>query len=107
LTRLPATLSADGKTVACHFSGAPILVYDVATGNKLATLSHPGDLANIAFSPDSRYLADRDLSGELTIWDWKLGTSQDINVRHGLCIGEVPSLTYTPDGTLLAMTGTL
>ncbi len=104
LTQLPVTLSADGKTVACHFEGAELLVFDVATGNKLATLPHPGKGSHVALSPDGRYLADRDWIGEVTIWDWKAGTSQVIDVGHKHIGIEVPSLTYAPDGNLLAMT---
>ncbi len=104
LTELPVALSADGKIVACHFGGGEILVYNVATGAKLATLGEPGEFSHIAFSPDGGELADRDWLGQLTIWDWKAGKKQDINVRHRFIIGEVPSLTYAPNGKLLAMT---
>src|SRR5439155_1579746 len=66
LTELPVSLSVDGKTVACHFNGAQVLVYDVATGNKLAALGQPGEFSHVAFSPDGRELADRDWIGHLT-----------------------------------------
>ncbi len=103
-SELPVTLSADGKFLASHFDGAELLLYDVATGKQLATLPQRGGLSSVAFSPHNRHLATRNMIGDVTIWDWKAGKTECIKARHGLIIGEVPALTYAPDGTLLAMT---
>jgi RNA polymerase sigma factor (sigma-70 family) len=103
-TELPVALSADGKTAACHFDVAELRLYDVATGKEVASLPQRGNLSTVAFSPDNRHVAARDWIGELTIWDWKAGKTQKINVPHRLIIGETPTLAYAPDGTVLAMT---
>jgi WD40 repeat protein len=103
-TEVPVALSDDGKVLAFHISEVEIQLYDVATGKKLATLEQGGHLTSLAFSPDGRHLAVRDMIGTLTIWDWKARKAQRIAVPHRFVIGETPSLTYSPDGKLLAMT---
>jgi WD40 repeat protein len=102
-TGLPVALSPDGQTLACSFERGELLLFDTATGEKLAALKPPGDVSKLQFSPDGRCLAFRDLQGWLSIWDWanrKEIVRRPINVQEIICDTSV--LTYSPDGKLLA-----
>jgi RNA polymerase sigma factor (sigma-70 family) len=109
-SRLPVALSPDGKVLACQFDGGPLLLYDVAAAKLLATLESNQDqpfLNNLTFSPNGKHLAVRDLVGGIRVWDWaQAKVVETFEVRHGVIVGEVPPLVYSPDGTLLAMTAT-
>jgi RNA polymerase sigma factor (sigma-70 family) len=103
-TEMPVALSGDGKILAFHIQEAELQLYDVATGKKLAALEQWSQMTTLAFSPDGRHVAVRDMIGRLTIWDWKARKAQSIFVQHPFILGEAPSLIYSPDGNLLAMT---
>src|SRR5262249_21750273 len=105
-SELPVALSPDGKVLACSFDGGETLLYDVATGKLLATLLPQSAMFNnLAFSPDGRHLALRDMIGFVHVWDWAQAKKvHSVTFQHGIITGEAPPFTYSPDGKLLAMT---
>src|SRR5262249_47434391 len=103
-SEMPVALSHDGKLLAFHFREAELQLYDVATGKQLAALAQEGHMTTLAFAPDGRHVALRDMVGQLAPWDWHAKRTQRIGVAHSFIIGETPSPTYAPDGKLLAMT---
>jgi WD40 repeat protein len=62
--------SADSKRLAAFGRDGEILVWDIATGETLATLlRHEGTISGLAFSPDGSWLASTCLDGTVLVWD--------------------------------------
>jgi RNA polymerase sigma factor (sigma-70 family) len=91
----------DGKTLAASFQGGRVRVWDRVTGKKLLHLAEPG--WNVAYSPDSKYLAVGQLKG-IALWD--LATGQCVRRLTGIRpIRSSPlafDLAFSPDGKRLA-----
>jgi WD40 repeat protein len=99
--------SPDGRTLAAHFWGHTIRLWDVGTGTTLTDLRKRRRLCvrsptgALAFSPDGRTLAVV-VGDEVRLWDLparRLRTT--IEGHRGLVWG----LTFTPDGRTLLTTG--
>ena len=58
----------DGKSLAGGGQGNFVKVWDVETGDELATLPSPGGISAIAFSPDGKSLAGGSGDGSVRIW---------------------------------------
>ena len=84
---------------------APIEVWDVSGGKKVATLKHKA--RSLAFSPDGRLLASGgDDEGTIKLWDVSSGQKVGPTLVHE--DGEYPgvsSLAFSLDGRLLASGG--
>ncbi|MDE3000875.1 MAG: hypothetical protein OXU79_17505 [Gemmatimonadota bacterium] len=96
--------SPDGKTIASGTEKGPridsvILLYDVATGERIATMekSDGGQLFSGAFSPDGRILAAGS-QGPVVLWNME--TLEEIATLYGHTLG-VGSVSYSPDGRML------
>jgi RNA polymerase sigma factor (sigma-70 family) len=102
-------LAEDGRTLACHFFGDPIVhLLDTATGKVRSRLEVEVDAryGRMAFTPDSRFLATAKQTGGdesrmiLSLCDTGTG-----KLKHQIKIlsqnpGEfVPDLTFSPDGS--------
>ena len=75
-------------------------VWNVETGNEIATLEHPFPVKAVTFSPDNRYMATA-VDQNIYLWDTKTWQK---NVT--LETERVESLGFSPDGTFLAVGGT-
>jgi WD40 repeat protein/predicted Ser/Thr protein kinase len=95
----PAAYSPDGRWIASGGWDKKIRLWDAATGEECATLTHPGIVAALAFTPDgTRLVSGGDLNGELLVWDPATG-----QVQGRVAAGKgVRSLAVSPDGTRIA-----
>jgi WD40 repeat protein len=93
--------SPDGRLLAA--ASTPVQIWDANTGKKLITVSfEPGVSGglchDIAFSPDSRYLATAYLDQTVRIWDTRSGTEL-LNLAHDR---KVRAVAFSPNGRWLA-----
>lgn len=82
-----------------------IVIWDFATGKSLTELLHHGDVQQLAFSTDGKWLASASTAGTITIWK-----VQDRSFsQHGnqMPTGGIPqTLAFGPDDQWLASGGT-
>ena len=88
----------DGIRLATMSRDAKVKFWDVGTGQHVSTL-HETRGWSMAFSPDGKTLALGKRDGTVKLSDVKSGRRVAMLRGHG---GMVESLTYTPDGTMLA-----
>jgi WD40 repeat protein/serine/threonine protein kinase len=109
--------SPDGRLLATAGSGSrktsdddnkggknvhELFVWNASTGDRLATRSGQGNLFNLAFSPDGRWLALGKQDGMIAILDWADDHSCLEFAGH---VGDVAALAFSPDGRFLATGG--
>jgi RNA polymerase sigma factor (sigma-70 family) len=100
-------LSSDGRTLAIGTRNGPFLLFEVATGKLLRTLSGQPDRSRaVAFSPDSKLLASTAgrSEGPCEIVLWDAGAGKELRRLPGHS-QMVYRLTFSPDGKLLASAG--
>jgi WD40 repeat protein/tRNA A-37 threonylcarbamoyl transferase component Bud32 len=94
--------SPDGKTLAwtSNLDGRSwVTLLDIANVARRKLEGHSGDITDLAFSPDSKYLATA--SKDHTAWIWRLDRLEVVAaVPHGQNV--VWALAWSPDGQLLA-----
>lgn len=107
--------SPDGRIVASanggSTSGGRILLWDVATGNNIATFNKFADLNrvefidiySVAFSPDGKTLASG--CGKSIIRLWDVASSKILTTFKADSDDSVYSVTYSPDGKTIASGG--
>jgi WD40 repeat protein len=78
-------------------------LWSVETDKLLATLSSPGGVSSVAFSPDGKLIATGSSGGTISIWD--ILTDRLILVMSVTTSSSsgVSSLAFSPDGKLLAI----
>ncbi len=103
---MAVALSRDGSLLACA-SGDPALVtvWNLSTGQKIASFKHSNTAMGIAFAPNGAALAVANWLGFVVIWDFKrhpfnLPFSKD--TRWAAHTRPVSDVAYSPDGKTLA-----
>jgi WD40 repeat protein/DNA-binding SARP family transcriptional activator len=92
--------SSDGKRIASGYFDGKVIVWDVATGRRIRTLSaQNGVIEGLAFSPDGTTLATAGEDAVVTIWD--LRTGRNVQTLGG-STSALADVAFSPDGTHLA-----
>lgn len=97
--------SSDGTILAAGTAGNKVHLWDVATRNKMATLTHgryDQTLFSVAFSPDDSTLVSGSGDGDIRFWDV---STQKNTLIYSVYTSSVFSLAFSPDGVLLAASG--
>ena len=91
--------SPDGKTVASGAEDHMIRLWDVETGQNIATFTgHKDVVFSVAFSPDGKTLASGDHDDTVKVWRVSTGR----NLRTFKHRERVFSVAFSPDGKVLA-----
>lgn len=85
-----------GRLMSCK--GDKIKIWDVKTGDRLGTLSHPGSVNAIAVSANGQVLATGNTDSKIRLWDLKTGEPQQTLKGHTAAVN---ALIFGPDGNTL------
>ena len=93
--------SPDGQMLVSNNDNDDIIQFwDVATGERLKTITSPRDTTNnIVFSPDGNTLANAGSDGTIRFWD--VATTKPIRILTGYA-QMFRDMVYSPDGSTLA-----
>ena len=93
--------SPDNQALATA-EGRSARISNAKTGGRLATLPHSSDVGTLEFSPNGRFLATGDKSGNVRIWSIRNETAVVKMVhRHDKTRHAVEQLAFSRDGKLL------
>jgi WD40 repeat protein len=94
--------SHDGKLVAAGFESQRILLWNVASGQRIPTIfAGSSDISSLAFSPDGRLLATGGDDGKTRLWDVSSGQLLKTLPVPANSQGNTV-VAFSPDGRLLA-----
>jgi len=101
--------SSDGKTLAAGTFAGPTILWDIATGKRLAVLKieNPDEritAESLAFSPDGATLAAGGFGNHIMFWNVATGKRKTISSQN-FC--GFPRLVFSPNGKTLASGGML
>jgi WD40 repeat protein/tRNA A-37 threonylcarbamoyl transferase component Bud32/predicted transcriptional regulator len=92
--------SPDGKLAAS--ASEKVILWDVRTRTKIATLEHESLVWSVAFSPDGRWLVSTHADGAILIWN-VVERQRVANLNEHS--GAVYAVAYSRDGSRIASTG--
>src|SRR4051794_3350545 len=98
-------VSPDGSTVATASGEWGVRLYDAKTGDLVRTIGDIGD-RSVTFSPDGRSLAAGGFHMDKLVGIYDVRTGKRLRTLAGHTEWEADACTISPDGTLLASTGT-
>jgi WD40 repeat protein len=88
--------SPDGQLVATAGLDNWVYVWELATGEKLASLQHPDWAFTAVFSPDGKYLLTACRDHMARLWDWRTDQQRSrYTFEHE---HEVSTVAFTPNG---------
>jgi WD40 repeat protein/serine/threonine protein kinase len=87
--------SPDGRLVATAGWDNQVCVWELATGEQLASLAHPDWTFAALFSPNGQHLLTACRDGMARLWDWRAGHLVCPPFEHE---HEVHAVAFTPDG---------
>jgi WD40 repeat protein len=96
--------SPNGKILAAADRAETISLWDVETGQRIATLAEPsGKIVNsVAFSPNGVLLASGDGNGKIYLWNVATGSEVSTMKDPGSGTGGVTAVAFSKDGGTLA-----
>ena len=101
-------VSPDGRSLATAgygkgtLSQGGVALWDMGTGRIRTTLSHPGVIETVAFSPDGGKLASSGADGTIRLWNVVTGTPVRVIKAS---TEEIRAVAFTPDGSKLVSGG--
>jgi WD40 repeat protein len=96
--------SSDGKLLANNGKDGSIKLWEVATGQSIASIrGHADVVMDARFSRDGRLFATSSWDGTAKIWEAKTGRRIHTLKGH---TGKIFDIAFSPDGKLLATAGT-
>jgi WD40 repeat protein len=96
------TYRLDGALLVSGGLDNTVRIWDVTTGNEMATFAQTAGVMDIAFSPDQSMLAVALTDGTVALWS--VATQSQIGTLTGH-FGRVDGVAYSPDGTVIATIG--
>ena len=91
-------ISPNAKLVASGDDNGVIKLWDAKTGENIHSFTHLGTIWSLAFSPDSTVLASGSLAETVRIWN--VSDSKEFDYLTDVLVN---SITFSPDGKLLAI----
>ena len=98
-------VSPDGALVATAAGEGGVRLYDARTGRLLRAIGDAGD-RDVIFSPDGRTLTAAGFHMDKLVGLWDVGTGRRVRTFAGHTEWEADATAISPDGMLLASSGT-
>ena len=96
---MSVAFSPDGKLLASGSWDSTIILWGVASGQKVHTLTGHNKVTSVAFSPDGKLLASGSWDSTIILWD--VASGQEVRTLENPT-GMANSVAFSPDGKLLA-----
>jgi WD40 repeat protein len=107
---IATAFSPDGKTLAISTFGHRkdfVALYAMPARRLIGTLPDSGGLAALAFSPDGKTLAVAPANTGGAVQLWNVGSRTSIGTMQTGLTSRTNGMAFSPDGTLLAVSGIL
>lgn len=97
-------ISPDGIILASGSHDKTVKLWEISTGKQITTLNCKHFIYAVAVSPDSHNVAIGDSQNNIQLWDIHSGEIEILKGHQGWFAG-VNSLSFSPDGKILASAG--